>query len=376
MPERMPPPIINDAVAQKNFSCPACGAAAEWNPAKQSLVCPFCGTTSPAQVELNSAGEQVIKEHDLVATIRGIPDDKRGWQAKKTSVKCQSCQAISVFDPERVGQRCDFCGSAALVPYEEIKEAFSPESLLPFKISETTVRESIRRWYGSRWFAPNKLKNAALTDTVKGLYIPYWTFDAQVHADWTAESGYYYYVTETYRDSKGNSQTRQVRKVRWQWSSGSLNHFFDDELVPASRGVQPDLLRKVEPFPTKELSPYQAGFLSGWVVERYQIDLVSAAQHAREVMDGKVYSMCGSQVPGDTHRNLSVNSDYSRQTFKHILVPVWLLSYNYGAKAFQVVINGFTGEIAGKYPKSWVKIFFLVLFVLALVGMFALMAKR
>lgn len=366
-----------EAIAQKKFSCPACGAAAEWNPAKQSLVCPFCGTISPAQMELDAAGEQVIKEHDLAAAIRNIPDDKRGWQAKKTSVKCQSCQAISVFDPERVGQRCDFCGSAALVPYEEIKEAFSPESLLPKRISETQVRESVRRWYGSRWFAPNKLKHAALTDTVKGLYIPYWTFDAQVHADWTAESGYYYYVNESYTDAQGKHQTRRVRKIRWQWSSGALDHFFDDELVPASRGVQPELLRKVEPFPTKELAPYNAGFVSGWVVERYQIDLVSAAQHAREVMERKVYSMCALQVPGDTHRNLSVNSDYSRQTFKHILVPVWLLTYNYGPRAFQVVINGFTGAIAGRYPKSWVKILLLVLFVLVVVvAGFALVAAN
>ena len=119
-----------EATAQKKFSCPACGAEAQWNPAKQALICAFCGTTSPAQVELTATGEEVIKEHDLTAALRAIPDSARGWQAKKTSVKCQSCQAISVFDPERVGQRCDFCGSSALVPYEEIKEAFSPESLL------------------------------------------------------------------------------------------------------------------------------------------------------------------------------------------------------------------------------------------------------
>ena len=376
MPEPTPPPIIKEATAQKKFSCPACGAAAEWNPARQSLVCPFCGTTSPAQVELNAVGEQVIKEHDLATALRSIPDSARGWQAKKTSVKCQSCQAISVFDPERVGQRCDFCGSAALVPYEEIKEVFRPESLLPMKISETQVRESIRRWYGSRWFAPNKLKNAALTDTVKGLYIPYWTFDAQVHADWTAESGYYYYVTESYTDANGRTQTRQVQKVRWQWSSGALDHFFDDELVPASRGVQPDLLRKVEPFPTKELTPYQAGFLSGWVVERYQIDLISAAKRARELMNGKTTALCSQQVPGDTQRNLSVNADYSGQTFKHIIVPVWLLTYNYGTQNFQVVINGFTGMIAGRYPKSWLKIFFAVLAALIAIGVFALLAHR
>jgi Zn finger protein HypA/HybF involved in hydrogenase expression len=162
-----------EATAQKKFTCPACGGEAQWSPAKKALVCPFCGTTSPAQIELTPKGEEIIREHDLAAALRAVPDSERGWEAKKTSVKCQSCQAISVFDPERVGQRCDFCGSTALVPYEEIKEAFTPESLLPMKVSEAQVRDSIRRWYGNRWFAPNKLKRAALTDTVKGLYIPY-----------------------------------------------------------------------------------------------------------------------------------------------------------------------------------------------------------
>ena len=367
---------MSEATAQQKFACPACGGEAQWNPAKKALICPFCGTTSPAQVELTPTGGEVIREHDLVGALRGIPDDRRGWDAQKTSVRCQSCQAISVFDAARVGQRCDFCGSSALVPYEEIKEAFRPESLLPMKVSETQVRESIRRWYGSRWFAPNKLKTAALTDTVKGLYIPYWTFDAQVHADWTAESGYHYYVTETYRDSNGETKTRQVQKTRWVPSSGSLDHFFDDELVPASRGVDPALLRKVEPFPTKELTPYRAGFLSGWVVERYQIDLVAAAQHARETMDSKVYSMCGSRVPGDTYRNLEVSADYSGQTFKHILTPLWLLTYHYGVKNFQVVINGYTGAIAGRYPKSWIKITLAVLAALAVIATFLVMVKH
>jgi len=218
------------------------------------------------------------------------------------------------------------------------------------KISETQVRDSIRKWYRTRWFAPNKLKTAALTDTVKGLYIPYWTFDAQVHADWTAESGYHYYVSESYTDANGKTQSRQVQKTRWVPSSGSLDHFFDDELVPASRGVQPDLLRRVEPFPTKELAPYQPGFLSGWIVERYQIDLIAAAQTARAGMDAKLEQLCGAKVPGDTHRNLQVDSDYSGQTFKRILTPIWLLTYNYGTRAFQVVVNGYVPESPGVVP--------------------------
>jgi hypothetical protein len=365
-----------DALARQKFSCPACGGEAQWNPAKKSLVCPFCGTTSPAQAELTTTGDETIVEHDLVTALRGVPDEQRGWQAEKTSVKCQSCQAISVFDPARVSQRCDFCGSTALVPYEEVKAAFRPESLLPMKVSETQVRDSIRRWYGSRWFAPNRLKRAALTDTVKGLYIPYWTFDAQVHADWTAESGYYYYETETYRDSNGETKTRQVQKVRWQPSSGALDHFFDDELVPASRGVQPEMLRRIEPFPTKELVAYNAGFLSGWVVERYQIDLVGAAQAARAEMDAEMERLCNAEVPGDTHRNLQVETDYSGQTFKHILAPIWLLTYNYGPRNFQVVINGYTGAIAGKYPKSWIKITLAILTVASLLVLLLFFARH
>src|SRR5437016_5487586 len=155
---------MSEALAQKKFSCPACGGEAQWNPAKKALVCPFCGATSPAQASLTATGEQTIVEHDLVAALRSIPDEQRGWQAKKTMVRCQSCQAISVFDPERVGQRCDFCGASALVPYEEVKDAFRPESLLPMRLSEAQVRDSIHRWYRNRWFAPNKLKSAALTD--------------------------------------------------------------------------------------------------------------------------------------------------------------------------------------------------------------------
>lgn len=355
-----------EIAAKSKFSCPACGAEAVWNPAKKALVCPFCGTVSPAELKTDGSG---IQESDLASALRNLGENHRGWQAEKRSVKCQSCQAISVFDPARVGQRCDFCGSSALIPVEEMTAPIRPESLLEFKLPETQVRDSMRQWYGSRWFAPNALKSRALTDQVHGVYLPYWTFDAQVHADWTAESGYYYYETESYTDSQGRRQTRQVRHTRWVPSSGSLDHFFDDELVPASRGVTAALLRKIEPFPTTtDLKPYDPGFLSGWVVEQYQIDLVAAAQNAREAMEQKTTAMCGSEVPGDTHRNLDVAADFSAQTFKHILVPVWLLSYTYGSKVYQVVVNGYTGAIAGRHPLSWIKITLFVLMILIVIA--------
>ena len=349
---------MSELIAQKKFTCPSCGGESQWNAAKQALVCVYCGTVSPGKIDAET-GE--IQEHDLVTALREIPDEDRGWQAEKVSVKCQSCQAISVFDAGRVGQRCEFCGSNSLLPFEQTRAPIKPESLLAFKLSETEVRDKIRDWYRNRWFAPSLLKSGARTDTVKGFYLPYWTFDAQVHADWTAMSGTHYYETEYYRDSDGNEQTRQVQKTHWQLSSGSADNFFDDELVPASQGVPPQLLRKIEPFPTHELVKYDPGFLSGWIVEQYQIDLVAAAQRARELMENEMRQICAREVPGDTYQNLQVTDDYSAQTFKHILVPVWLLSYQYGTQNFQVVINGYTGSIAGKYPLSWGKITLAVL---------------
>ena len=355
-----------DATARQKFECPACGADAHWNPAKHALVCPFCGTESPAALETRGA-DTVIVEHDLVAALRDIPDSRRGWQARKVAVKCQSCQAISVFDPERVGQQCDFCGSAALVPYEQVKDAFRPESLLPFAIDEPRARDLVRVWYSRQWLAPNDLNKRALTDIIHGVYLPYWTFDAKVHAGWTADAGRYY--SETVNG-------KRVQRVEWTPASGELDHAFDDELVAASAGVSAALLRRIEPFPTASLIPYDPGYLAGWTVERYQIDLVAAATRSRATMDLKTREMCAAAVPGDTQRNLQVNAQYTDQTFKHILVPVWLLTYTYGSKVYQVAANGVTGHMGGRRPWSWIKIALLILVAILALGVLAQLQSR
>ena len=173
---------MSDVLSLEKQPCPACGAQAEWSPGKQKLVCPFCGTEAP--YDIKPTGE--IVEIDLVRALREMPDEMRGWQTERRTVQCRSCKAVSVFDPERVGQRCEFCGSPELVDYEEIKAPIRPQSLLPFKVTESAVREQIRRWYASKWLAPGSLRSRALVDTVRGIYIPYWTFDAKAVCPWEA----------------------------------------------------------------------------------------------------------------------------------------------------------------------------------------------
>ena len=239
-----------------------------------------------------------------------------------------------------------------------------------------SVDDNLRRWLKSQWLAPNRLARASLVDTVRSLYIPYWTFDADARCPWEAEAGHYYYVSVPHRDAQGRTVMRQERRVRWEPASGEIQHTFDDEPVPGSHGIDLGLLRQVEPFPTKELVPYDTAFLSGHVVEHYQVVLFEAANASQQQMHAKLEQLCAAEVPGDTYRNLVIHPVYSNQTFKHILVPVWLLTYDYGAKKYQVVANGYTGAIAGQRPYSAWKIFFLVVAILIVVLVLAYAANN
>jgi hypothetical protein len=177
-------------------------------------------------------------------------------------------------------------------------------------------------------------------------------------------------------DSKGNRVVRQERRTRWEPAHGAIDHVFDDDPVPGTQGLALELLRSVEPFPTREVVPYDTAFLSGHVVEHYKVVLLDAARQSQEQMHAALEQLCARQVPGDTYRNLRIFPTFSGQTFKHVLVPIWLLSYNYGARTFQVIVNGYTGKIAGKHPYSVWKILFLVVLAIIALMIFATVASE
>jgi hypothetical protein len=335
----------------------------------QGLKCPYCGQQQPVPAAVIAAGPREIPIEE------GMRLAARGYGAPVTQVGCRECGAVVNVAPGEQTATCPFCRSHQVLAQEAPGTAIRPESVLPFKVDKNTAGQRFENWLGSLWFRPSDLRQMAKLQDIAGVYVPFWTFDARVDSSWTADAGYHYYETETYTDQQGNRQTRQVQHTRWRPASGQRADHFDDVIVCASKGLPAELAEGLQTFNTRELAPYRPEFLAGWRAESYAIDLPMAWQKGQGHMDAVQRSRCSSDVPGDTHRNLSVNNDFSHVTFKHVLLPIWIAAYRYQDKPYQFLVNGQTGEIVGKAPYSFWKIFFFVLFLVAVVGAIVLVTQ-
>jgi hypothetical protein len=151
---------------------------------------------------------------------------------------------------------------------------------------------------------------------------------------------------------------------------------FDDILVPASTAVVRKRLDELEPWDLPGLKPYEPGYLSGFQAQRYQVDLPAGLQSAHEVMAGEIRSSIHRDIGGDEQRIHSVDTGYFEETFKHLLLPVWIGAYQFQSKVYQVVVNARTGEVQGERPWSAWKIAGLVIVLLLVILLIALVADR
>jgi DNA-directed RNA polymerase subunit RPC12/RpoP len=359
-------PQLANAGGQQ-FRCPSCNANMQFDAAQGMLACEYCGATVPIG---HDDGGQSIVEYDLAHGI--AMSAQRGYGTEVRRTRCSECGATVNLGGNVTADHCDFCGSPQVLVQEENRNILRPESLVPFAVNADTSKEKFREWLKGLWFRPNALKAEAHVKDLAGVYVPYWTYDSMVDSDWTAQAGYYYYVSETYttQDANGNTvtQTRQVRKVRWQPAWGSRRDHYDDILVCASQGLPADLVNRLRTFNTAALVPYQSQYLAGWRAEEYAVELNDGWRNAVGTMESEQRRRCGRDVPGDTQRALNVRNRFYQSTYKHVLLPIWISSYRYRDKVYRFLVNGQTGEVTGTAPYSWLKITLFVLFWVALIG--------
>ena len=361
-----PTPVASQS---ESYACPKCAGKMNFDAAQGMLSCPFCGHTMPVPTAEQQAA---IVEHDLEAALRDASGKARGYGTQLKSIKCQSCGATLNVAPNITSTKCTFCGSNQVLEQQVDPNLFQPESVVPFGVDDTRAQRLFREWLGRGLFAPNDLKSQGGGQKLTGVYLPFWTFDAHAESNWRAESGDYYYETEwvtVTRDGKQVREQQQVQKTRWYWTNGHHTGDYDDVLVYATKSIATNILQKVYPYDTKQLVPYQPQYLSGWSAESYQIPLAEAWPLGRDIIYQHERSACDSEVPGDTHRNLSVSSQLSNLTFKHVLLPVWVESYRYHDKTFRFMINGQTGRVEGEKPISWIKVTIAVVIAVVVIGL-------
>jgi ribosomal protein S27E len=341
----------------------------------QQMACGHCGHVMAIPM---SEGHQAIVEYDLEHGL--AMSRQRGYGTPVRTSQCQECGASVSFAENVTATTCDFCGSSQVLEQEANRKVLRPESLVPFQRDRSEAQEKFSSWLHGLWFRPSDLKHKARVSEMSGVYVPYWTFDATVHSNWTAQAGYYYYVTETYtaRDAQGRTvqKTRQVRKVRWVPAWGSRSDHFDDVLICASRGLPVDLARKLKTFDTASLVPYEPSFLAGWKAEEYAVELNDGWKQAVDHMESAQEQRCRRDVPGDTQRFLNVRNRFHDETFKHVLLPIWISAYRYHDKVYRFLVNGQTGEVTGKAPVSVMKIVLFILFIAAIVAAIVLLSRR
>ena len=352
------------------YKCPGCKADMAFDPNLGQLQCPYCGRTEAMPEVTATKLSATLQEHDLAAFIETNRTHIAQLATTAQEVNCPGCQATITFEPPDVAGKCPFCATSIVTQKSHTADpTLAPSGLVPFTVGRKVALKNLRDWLAFRWdwkdlkaiFLPGKLKELAQNKTLTGVYLPFWTYDAQTDSRYRGERGEHYYETETYTttnaDGESETKTRQVQRTRWYSASGRVSRFFDDVLVPATKAISDKKLRKLWPtLAVSQLKPYSAEYLAGFKAQRYAIPVKEGFDLAKAIMIGPIRSDIRSDIGGDEQRIHSVSTDYSQETFKHILLPVWMASYRYGGKTYQVLINAQTGNVIGDRPVATWKV--------------------
>lgn len=373
-------------MAATEKKCPGCGAALDFSAAVGKLKCPYCDT----EVEIPAAAvPEVVQEPVGIGQVQkaGAAQENlldfrkmektgnRDWGTATKIASCKYCGAEMVMDVNSLSTTCEFCGSNHVTEATDDQGLLSPGGVVPFQVTQQQASDLFKKWIGAKFFAPNAAKKGAQAESFKGVYLPYWTFDAVTDSAYTGRYGKDRQVKEKDRD--GNIHTKTV--TDWYNTNGTYNEFIDDQLICASKNHTESFLKSIEPFNTGDNKVYTPEYLSGFKAERYTVPLEDGWAGATRDIERHIRSVVTSKIRTDNHADRSeitaINIQYSQMTYKYLLLPVWFSSFNFGGKVFQFVVNGQTGKVGGKSPVSGLKVFLTIFIIVAVIALIVVLMK-
>jgi DNA-directed RNA polymerase subunit RPC12/RpoP len=329
-PDRRPPaPAATSPqpAKAKRFICQQCGGKMTFTPDGGSLTCTYCDR----KLTLYQAIEEgaIVEEQDFavaLATARG-----HTHPVAMQSFTCQTCGVSFMLGPDVLSLTCPYCASAYVIKVSETRELIPPEGIIPFAVTQLAAYNSLQEWLKEKG-----LRAGSQTTPPDGLYLPVWTFDVGGEVQWAGKE-----------PEKGYGWTN------WMYQRGSHSIFYDDVLVPASHTLSADLANEINHFRLNDLVPYDPGYLADWPAEVYQISVADASLAARRQAWEQARRVVATRAEMNQVKDLTVTSaGIVIESFKLILLPVWLARYGYQSGDYQVVINGQTGTVIGQRPRG------------------------
>ena len=338
------------------FPCDTCGSDLRYAPGTDLMMCDHCGSQQEI-IGQQPFEKTAFAELDYRKAIRDGLSDMDTETIRTFS--CENCGAHVEFDPATHAAECPFCATPIVSGTGE-ERLIKPRAVLPFVLTEKAAREAMTNWLGRLWFAPNGLSEYARKGrAMEGIYVPFWTYDADTKTQYRGQRGTVYYVTQRVPvmvNGKRQMTTKRVPKVRWTRVAGRVARFFDDVLVLASKSLPKSYTDALAPWDLSQMEPYQEEYLAGFRAEAYTVTLEDGFAEAETRMARMIERDVKFDIGGDRQRISALDTQVGTLTFKHVLLPVWLAAYKYQGQTYRFVVNGQTGAVKGERPYSTIKI--------------------
>ena len=349
-------------INNKGFKCPNCDSEMKLDSSSKLLCCSVCGRKD--ETCLNN---QDTEDFDFISEETNSAAND--WGLHTAVTHCDNCGAhTTVFNGEPY-VTCVFCGSSKIRLTDELP-GIRPASLLPFKVEKDNAMKVFSHWIKKRKMAPFTMKEKYETGNINGVYIPYWSYNAKTSSAYTGQVGDYYNDMEKYTVTSGGNteaKTRRVQKIRWRFVSGTYDKSFSDIIFSDSAKIDEKIIKNIEPYKLNELTKYQPGSMNGFIAEHDNLGLKMvwerAKSHMAHVIQKETRDIIkrGSDVSG----SLNISTNYTDIEYRHMLLPLWILAYRFHNKIYHLFINGQTGVVFGKSPKSVLKIGIITLIIAA-----------
>ena len=327
------------------YKCPSCGGAIEFDSHSQKMKCPYCDTEFDLET-LKKYDEQLSKEAEQKDDISDWQTDPgKQWQEGETDgmnvYTCKSCGGEIVSDENTGATSCPYCGNPVILT-ERFRGALRPDMVIPFKLDKKAAKEAYYKHIKGRPLLPKVFRRENHIDEIKGIYVPFWLFDADVATD----ARYKATKVRTWSDSDYDYTETSYYSVD---RSGNMS--FVSVPVDGSSRMPDDLMESIEPYKVADAVEFQTAYLSGYLADKYDVDAQQSTDRARERMKESAQDVLRDTVKGYASvipENTNVR--ISGGDAKYALYPVWILNTTWRGKKYIFAMNGQTGRMTGDLP--------------------------